>query len=420
MKHLALLLFALVCYTSPLLSQDFWEQLNFPDTVYIRCITTNELGDIFVGVGYDNQTGGVYRSTDNGQNWEIVYNLGDFGVISMAVNDAGYIYAGTSKSAERLNISKDNGESWENIELPPPSYGNVMKILCIGHDTIYVSTWEASGSFINYSFDGGVTWNYSNVTNHSGLEYVSDIDVLSTGEVFVSINGYSWGEGGVYKSTDAGVSWEYVGLLNHQVMTLEINSNNEVFTGDWWVINNDPPGIHALYEGTNTFKFIFDAYYVTDIVIDSDETIYAAANEWVVYSLDNGLTFNRIEDDLSTTIEFLHIGSNGYLYGIRFNRIVKSIDPITEVGERHDIGKIVNTYPNPASTCLNVKINQNPWQDTSYEVHIYDITGKVVYKNEGYSNTDKFTMDVSLLTTGYYLVEIVQNNKIYKSSFVKN
>ncbi len=30
MKHLTLLLFVLVCYTSPLLSQDFWEQLNFP------------------------------------------------------------------------------------------------------------------------------------------------------------------------------------------------------------------------------------------------------------------------------------------------------------------------------------------------------------------------------------------------------
>jgi photosystem II stability/assembly factor-like uncharacterized protein len=420
MKHISLLLFALVCYTSRLLAQDFWEQLYFPDSVSIRCITTNELGDIFVGVGYDNQTGGIYRSNNSGMSWEMVYNIGEFGVLSITVNEAGYIYAGTNKSSESLLVSKDNGEIWENIELTPAAYGNVMKILCIGNDTIYVSTWEASGSFINYSFDGGDTWNYSYVTNHSGLEYVSDIDVLSTGEIFVSINGFSWGEGGVYKSTDAGVSWESVGLFNHQVMTLEINANNEVFTGDWWVINNDPPGIHALYEGTNTFDFIFDAYHVTDIVIDTDETIYAAANEGVVYSLDNGLTFNQIEDELSRYIEYLHISHNWFLYGTNQDKLVRSIDPITKVVETYESEKTVSTYPNPTNNFLTVKVEQKHWQNNPYEVHVYSITGKVVYKNKGRFESDHFLMNVSLLTSGYYLIEIKQRDYIYKSSFVKN
>lgn len=415
------LIIILTTHITFLFSQNFWEQLYFPDTVHIRCITTNESGDIFVGVGYDNQTGGVYRSTDNGQSWDLAYDNGVFGVLSIAINEEGYIYVGKN-GFDRFIVSKDNGESWENIELPSPSYGNVLRIFCVGQDTIYISTWETMGSFITYSFNGGATWQYSYVNDHPN-EYVSDIDISSTGEIFVSTNGFFWDQGGVYKSDDAGENWEYVGLLNHQVHTLELNSNNEVFTGDWWVINNDWPGIHALYEGTNTFDLIFDAYYVTDIVIDPNETIYAAANEGVVYSLDNGLSFNQIEDNLSTTIEFLHIGSNGYLYGIRFNRIVKSIDPIiTGTSNLYYNRKtdLVITYPNPTYNILKVYLSSKSITDNFCKVYIYDVYGKVVYKNEDNFNSNCFSMDVSLFAAGYYLVVIRQNDKIYKSSFVKN
>lgn len=230
-------------HISFIFAQDFWEQLYFPDTVTIRCITTDDQGNIFIGVGNSNEAGGVYRSTDNAQTWELVYDNNSFAVLSIAINENGRIYAGKNGSS-RLIVSENIGESWEEINLPPPSYGNVMKILCIGQDTIYVSTWEDEGSFITFSFNGAETWEYSYVTDHPN-EYISDIDVSNTGEIFVSLNGYFVDQGGVYKSADGGATWTYVGLLNHQVMTLEINSNDDVFTGDWWVMNNDTPGIHC-------------------------------------------------------------------------------------------------------------------------------------------------------------------------------
>ena len=401
-------------------AQDFWEQLYFPDTVTIRCMTTNDLGHIFIGVGYDSETGGVYRSTDNAQTWELVYDNNSFGVLSIAIDANGYVYAGKNGSS-RLIVSKNNGESWENINLPQPSYGNVMKILCVGQDTIYVSTWESVGSFVTYSFDGGETWEYSYV-NDLPNEYVSDIDISKTGEIFVSVNGYFVDQGGVYKSADGGATWAYVGLLNHQVMTLEINSNNDVFTGDWWVMNNDTSGIHALYEGANTFDLIFDAYNVTDIVIDSNDNIYAAANEGVVHSFDNGLTFDQIEDELSSTIEFLHIGSNCHLYGIRFNRIVKSIDPIiTGTNEHYHNGiyELVKTYPNPVHNILKIYLSSKSNTDNFCEVFIYDIYGKLIYTNEKVSLRDYYQLDVSQLARGFYLIKIQQNGKLYNSSFIK-
>ncbi|MDY0104120.1 MAG: T9SS type A sorting domain-containing protein [Lentimicrobium sp.] len=413
---IALLVF-LIGFTTSLFSQDFWEQLYFPDSVNIKCLATNNQGHIFVGVGSSNESDGIYRSIDNAQTWEFVYNNNDFAVLSMDIDENGYIYVGKN-GYNRLIVSKTNGQSWEDISLPPSSVGNVMEILCIGQDTIYVSTWEVEGSFILFSFDGAETWDYRYVTDRPN-EYISDIELSSTGEVFVSTSGYFWDQGGVYRSDDAGLSWEYAGLLNHQVLTLAINSNDDIFTGDWWVINNDTSGIYALYDGLNAFDLLLGAYHVTDIAIDLNDNIYAAANDGVVYSFDNGLTFNHIEGDLSANIEFLHIASDGHLYGTRFNRIVKSIDPITGVGASYTNGITSKAYPNPASFYLYIEIPE-PRPSTIYELHIYDMFGKIVYENKACLNANPFYIDVSLLTAGYYLVEIRQNDKIYKSSFVKS
>jgi photosystem II stability/assembly factor-like uncharacterized protein len=336
----------------------------------------------------------------------------------MDIDVNGYIYVGKN-GYNRLIVSKNNGQTWEDISLPPSSVGNVMEILCIGQDTIYVSTWEVEGSFILFSFDGAETWDYRYVTDRPN-EYISDIELSSTGEVFVSTSGYFWDQGGVYRSDDAGLSWEYAGLLNHQVLTLAINSNDDIFTGDWWVINDDTFGIHALYEDVNNFELIFDAYFVTDIIIDADDNIYAAANGGVVISSDNGLTFNYIEDDLSANIELLHFASSGHLYGVRSKSIVRSIDPITRVDASHTNRISVKSYPNPVGSFLNLEIMPETLVGTPYKLRIYDMFGKTVYDEEVHINTNYFSIDVSRFISGYYLIEIRQNDKMYKSSFVKS
>lgn len=148
--------------------------------------------------------------------------------------------------------------------------------------------------------------------------------------------------------------------------------------------------------------------------------IYVTASETVFSSSNNGQTFEHINDELSNYLEFLHIGHNGFLYGIRNDRLVKSIDPITGVRESHANGLIVKVYPNPARAFLKVEVESEAMQGAPYEIYIYDIFGRVMLKNEKYFKTDCLSIDISHLTAGYYLVEIRQNGKIYKSSFVKN
>lgn len=417
-----LLLFLLLGNVSTTESQDFWEQLYFPDSTHIMCIETNELGYIFVGVINEGNPGGLYRSVDNAQAWELVLDAGNFMVQSIAIDEAGKIYIGKT-GFDRFMVSHDNGDSWEVIELPPPSYGNIMKILCLGQDTIFVSSWESEGAFITKSFNGGVTWDYNFITDHQD-EYVSDIAISNTGDIYVSVSAFFMDMGGVYKSEDGGATWEYIGLLNHQVMTIEINSNNDIFTGDWWIMNNDTPGIHALYEGTNTFDLIFDSYFVTDIVIDPNDNIYAAANEGVVFSADNGLTFEQIEDELSATIEFLHISSDDHLYGIRFNRLVKSIYPIitgTNENSNYGINELVKTYPNPAHRILKIHLSSISNTDNFCEVFIYDIYGKLIFINKKAFLRDNYQLEIEIsqLALGFYLIKIQHNGKLYNSSFIK-
>lgn len=84
-----LLLFS--CTLTPF-GQDFWEQLSIPDSIEIMCFTTNNQGHHFIGAKNDGNPGGVYRSVDNAQTWELVLDAGTFTVQTIAINEDGYIY----------------------------------------------------------------------------------------------------------------------------------------------------------------------------------------------------------------------------------------------------------------------------------------------------------------------------------------
>ena len=421
MKNIIKLIFPifLLGFTNSSYSQDFWEQLYFPDSINIMCITTNNQGHIFAGVSNDGNSGGLYRSTDNAQAWELVLDAGNFMVQSIAINENGYIYVGKTGFGIFM-VSSDNGDTWEEIELPINS--NIMKILCVGQDTIFVSIWADNGAFLTRSFDSGETWESCFITDHPN-EYVSDIAISNTGDIYVSVSAFFMDMGGVYKSEDGGATLEYIGLLNHQVMTIEINSNDDVFTGDWWVMNYETPGIHTLYEGAGGFELIFDAYHATDIVINSENHIYATANEGVVRSFDNGQTFEYIDDDLSSNMKILHIGYEGFLYAARYNRLVKSINPIvTGIDENKRINLFANIrlFPNPVVDVLYVNIVSNSNNRYARKVRIYNLFGELILRNETTISGDYFRLDVSNLAVGFYLIEILNDNKIFTSNFIKN
>lgn len=420
MKQITLLLFALVCYTSPLFSQDFWEQLNFPDSANILCMATNNQGNIFVGTGYQSVYGGVYRTVDSAQSWELVLDVGTFMVQTIDINEDGWIYIGRNGD-NNLMVSKDNGESWEGIDLP--SFMNVTKVRCVGQDTVYVGIWENFGALLLRTTDDCTTWDTLFMSYNHVSENITDIGILSTGEIYVSVNAFYLNSGGVYKSNDDGFTWEYVGLINHQVMALAINSNYDVFTGDWYTMDEEYPGIYAQYHGINEFELLLPVYHATDIVINNDNHIYIATDECILRSSDNGLTFEYIDEPLSHFIEILYLDDQDYLYGAKGNKIVKSIQPtITSIASHVSSGlsQNVSLFPNPVNDILNGEMLNRQVTTNCTTVRIYDLWGKRYIETNLNIAQNHFKMDVSRLNEGMYFIEIIDNKSRMNSKFIKN
>jgi photosystem II stability/assembly factor-like uncharacterized protein len=74
-------------------------------------LAINSSGHIFAGTS----GGGVFRSTDNGDNW-VQINQGIAGqglyIYSLAINSSGYIFAGTADGVFQSTV---NGANWVQI-----------------------------------------------------------------------------------------------------------------------------------------------------------------------------------------------------------------------------------------------------------------------------------------------------------------
>jgi hypothetical protein len=374
------------------------------------CITTNSEGHVFIGTGHPQNGSGVYRSTNFGQSWEVVYNAGPFMVQSIASTDDGDIYVGKTGPDEFM-VSENNGDTWEAIDLP--FNGNIMKIFPSGEDTLYVSRWENNGALLLRSANGGITWDslFSTI-DHPG-EYISDIAISTSKDIFVSLMCYSENMGGVYKTTDNGVTWEFIGLLNHQVMTIEINSNDDVFTGDWFTMLNEVPGVYAIYSGMNAFELIHQEGEITEILINSEGFIYATTYGGVVVSTNNGNSFEYIDQDISRQMNLAHLDHEEFIYIANQNYLARSKKPTVGVFEYDNIERNIrriNIYPNPANIVLNVTAYPELTSRGTLAINIYDATGKLVAKYESTLQKKNLQIDVSDLESGIYLIHLFGND----------
>jgi hypothetical protein len=415
MKHLALLLFSLVCYTSPLLAQDFWEQLYFPDSLDISCLAVNSQGNIFVGTVSQYVTNGVYRSNDAGISWELALNTGNFGVLSLEINSEGTIYAGTNRAYHNLWVSYNSGNDWQ--EIPMPYNYNIPEIHCQESVTIYASLFADNGALLVRSSNGGADWEELFATTGHPGEYISDIEISNTGIIYISLMCFFQDMGGVFRSTDNGLTWEYIGLLNHQIRGMAINSNDDVFTSDWYTMNDDEiPGIYALYQGNTEFelkRYISDG---TDIVIDPENHIYVAANESMLQSDDNGETFNYIDDPLSQYIQILQLDDSGYLYGAIHSKLVRSIYPtITSQQEvLADKSALTYNYPNPFSGKTTIHYNMTTNEAVPIAIKIFDRLGKMVKLLDvqaAKTNINTVELDMHDLPSGMYYYSLFVNDR---------
>ncbi len=182
--------------------------------------------------------GGVWKTTDAGQNWANVsdgfFATGSIGAIGVAESDANVVYVGTGSAAIRSNVIQGRG--------------------------VYKST------------DAGRTW------AHVGLREVGQIGALEVDPrdasvAFVAALGQPFGanaERGVFKTSDGGKTWRKTLFINDRTGAVSLAMNpanpNELYAGAWqavrkpWTIVSGGPasecGIYKSSDGGETWKHL--------------------------------------------------------------------------------------------------------------------------------------------------------------------
>ena len=169
---------------------------------------TNDIGDPWFSIGPQNEdiyaivkTGnkiiagsglghGIYLSTNNGQDWYQPPTLSNYNINALAKSTT-HIFAATWTGG--IFKSTDDGESWVNAGLSDKAFWDLLVV-----DNILFAASPDLYSRIYYTADNGDTWNYGSLgypaSDPRGLYY-------SDGKLFAC-------DAGLWVSTDMGVNWD--------------------------------------------------------------------------------------------------------------------------------------------------------------------------------------------------------------------
>ena len=346
----------LISSYSQLLSQDFWYPTQGPYGGNTLCFAENASGTLFVGT----EGGGVFRSADNGDNWDsinegipIVEGITGYNIYSILVHTNGDIFIGTSKEG-RIFRSSDNGSNWTLV------YNSTILSLVIASLS---STPDGSilagtdGAGILKSTDNGNTWTSTSLVTNTIRSFVisennSILAATNSGIYKSNDNGDNWvlsnsgltttntyallkntsgtifctaGISKIFKSTDNGSNWLETGsgLPSSVIYSLGSNSSNVLFSGT----------ISGLYKSTDDgSSWIADSLqnkFIRWVAFNSSDDLFAGTAGEGIYRSDQGSSvYEVINTGLKNTfINAMTFALNGDFYaGTNNNRFYKSSD----------------------------------------------------------------------------------------------
>ncbi|RPI16079.1 MAG: T9SS C-terminal target domain-containing protein [Ignavibacteriae bacterium] len=347
-----------------------WSKTNFINNgaYRYRCysLVISQNGNIIAGGGDNIYPGhhdpkeGIFKSTDNGITWLKIIDAGYSKIVDFTALPNGYLFAARDADVEHqspggMYRSINNGETWE-INIIPPFMIAQEGIKCIAADNsgkVYAGTTTPGYGYF-YSDNFGATW-----TNRRDF-YFTDIAVNQiNGKVFAIKP-----DDGVYRSIDYGLNWVKVSGSNlNSAISIRENSNGVFFVqtntgifytvndGDTWLAVTTPSGLDIetiasksngnLYIGTNG-EFIYktsnnganwtnlsDGTINSDIAaiaVNTQGTIFAAKQGGkIYYSTNNGENWNLIPTSIDS-ISSLAIDTLNYLFAVRKSAILRSMD----------------------------------------------------------------------------------------------
>lgn len=393
-------------------------------------------------------SGVIFRSTDNGNNWNIAYReyitkenlksvfftdqstgfaVGTHGILLKTTNGGinwGYQNFGTGKSLNTIKFvnsitgfiggaegylgvvlkTTNSGNNWQTV------YNDSLQLISM-HFINPTTGWCAGyyGAFLKTT-DAGNSWIKTAITTTPPLSYINDIYFINENTGFIGSNG-------MYKTTNGGVNWyrvlinvtqsiQFIGNIGFAVTSAAGNLMKSTNTGENWI--SYPTG--GSYRG--------------DLFFINTETGWVNTSNIIRKTTNGGLNWsiqNTSSNSIAVSSIYFIDENHGWVVG-DYGGIMRTtnggigITPIsTEVPERF---MLLQNYPNPFNPVTKIRFTIPVGAEMTGKVvslKIYDILGKeiaVLVNEKLYPGTYEVEWNASKFSSGIYFYSLFTD--IYK------
>lgn len=268
----------------------------------VRTIAVEPQGSLLAGTGdiapHGETSGGLYRSTNGGNNWSRII-IPDTGAYSIVAHSSGVLIAATLWG--RLLRSTDGGISWL-----PSALSDIFFVTGDHLGTLYA----CSDCCVYRSLDTGRTWNQIFNTGNS----VSRVVVDRAARIFVSMY-----RGGISYSTDNGSTWTPTAMTNTRVHAVALDSLETIYASLF------ESGVYRSTDnGVNWVQRVrgFSNLWTISLVVSPSGTMYAGTyylglwrttNNGEVWTR-NALGYSVVRSLATNAAGYIYAGTEGALY----------------------------------------------------------------------------------------------------------
>jgi len=351
------------------------------------------------------------------------------------------IAVGNNDTNNYILLTTDGGETWTN-KANAATTEMVNGVEFIDENTIYII--GKKGSLYKTTNQGSI-WTKINLGTNANLRDISFPSankgyICSDAGRYLYFDGIGWAAITVYSkdnfinvkfpNTSEGILTSSTGRIwrteNGGTTWDTIKRNLETINGSHFLHGNlgyivGPKGVvKRTINGGITWSdtLIFPKLYKN---IDFFSTFFVGQNfgfvggnnGTILRTADGGTSWNKEDVQTTAKIMKMYFVNNQLGFAVSADgRIMKRYD-VTSVPEFSDSKILI--YPNPVVNFLYIDLSFQ--QNSNYIIEIFDMSGKIVYKEENYQLLNN--IDISYLMEGLYSIIIRTEKENYYSTFIK-